>query len=68
VEPALVKYRAIKDQQLETTAVVAWEILRGPKLCGRVKEYDVALRFMVQLDIVPFTLTASRIAAEMKLD
>ncbi len=65
-EGAIGKYNAIKELQLETTAIVAWEILRGPKLCGRVKEYDVALRFLEQLAIVPFTLTASRIAAEIE--
>ena len=67
-EAAIGKYEAIKGLQLETTAVVAWEILRGPKLCGRVKEYDSALRFLEQLAIVPFTLTASRITAEIEQD
>jgi len=65
---ALEKYDSIKALWLMTTSVVAWEILRGPKLCGRAKEYDAALRFLEQLDILPFTLTAARIAAEIERD
>jgi len=65
---ALERYESIKALRLMTTAVVAWEILRGPKLCGRGKEYNTALRFLEQLDILPFTLTAARIAAEIEWD
>ena len=43
---AIEKYREIKAQKLETTSVVAWEILRGPKLYGRVKEYNAAIKFL----------------------
>lgn len=67
-EDAIAQYKAIEGQKLETTAIVAWEILRGPKLCGRVKEYNEAIRFLEPLDILPFTLTASRIASEIELD
>ena len=66
-EDALAKYTAIKDQKLETTAVVAWEILRGPKLCGRVREYNAAIRFLERLDTLPFTVRTSRRAAELEL-
>jgi len=43
---AIEKYREIKAHKLETTSVVAWEILRGPKLYGRVKEYNAAIKFL----------------------
>lgn len=65
---ALDKYREIKKQKLETTSVVAWEILRGPKLYGRVKEYNDAIKFLERLNILPFTLTSSKIASEIELD
>jgi len=65
---AIEKYRAIKAQKLETTSVVAWEILRGPKLYGRVKEYNDAIKFLERLNILPFTLTSSRIASEIELE
>ncbi|MGB2728248.1 MAG: type II toxin-antitoxin system VapC family toxin [Halobacteriota archaeon] len=65
---AIEKYRVIKKQKLETTSVVAWEILRGPKLYGRVKEYNEAIKFLERLNILPFTLTSSRIASEIELD
>lgn len=65
---AIEKYRVIKEQKLETTSVVAWEILRGPKLYGRVKEYNEAIKFLERLNILPFTLTSSRIASEIELD
>lgn len=67
-EDAIALYRAIKGQKLETTSVVAWEILRGPKLSGRVKEYNEVIRFLDRLDILPLTLTSSRIASEIELD
>lgn len=65
---AIEMYRVIKEQKLETTSVVAWEILRGPKLYGRVKEYNEAIKFLERLNILPFTLTSSRIASEIELD
>ncbi len=65
---AIEKYKVIKEQKLETTSVVAWEILRGPKLYGRVKEYNEAIKFLERLNILPFTLTSSRIASEIELD
>ena len=67
-EDAIEKYREIKKQKLETTSVVAWEILRGPKLYGRVKEYNDAIKFLERLNILPFTLTSSRIASEIELE
>jgi tRNA(fMet)-specific endonuclease VapC len=65
---AIEKYREIKAQKLETTSVVAWEILRGPKLYGRVKEYNAAIKFLERLNILPFTLTSARIASEIELE
>jgi len=67
-EDAIEKYREIKKQKLETSSVVAWEILRGPKLYGRVKEYNDAIKFLERLNILPFTLTSSRIASEIELE
>jgi len=67
-EGAIEKYREIKGRKLETTSVVAWEVLRGPKLTGRVKEYKEAVKLFERLNILPFTLTSSRIASEIELD
>ena len=67
-EDAIEKYREIKGRKLETTSVVAWEVLRGPKLTGRVKEYKEAVKLFERLNILPFTLTSSRIASEIELD
>jgi predicted nucleic acid-binding protein len=67
-EDAIEKYIAIKKQKLETSSVVAWEILRGPKLTGRVKEYKVAVKLFERLNILPFTLTSARIASEIELE
>ncbi len=67
-EDAIEKYREIKGRKLETTSVVAWEVLRGPKLSGRVKEYKEAVKLFERLNILPFTLTSSRIASEIELD
>ena len=67
-EDAIEKYREIKGRKLETTSVVAWEVLRGPKLTGRVKEYKEAVKLFERLNILPFTLASSRIASEIELD
>ena len=67
-EDAIEKYGAIKKQKLETPSVVAWEILRGPKLYGRAKEYNGAIKFLERLNILPFTLTSARIASEIELE
>jgi tRNA(fMet)-specific endonuclease VapC len=67
-EDAIEKYKEIKGRKLETTSVVAWEVLRGPKLTGRVKEYKEAVKLFERLNILPFTLTSSRIASEIELD
>jgi len=65
---AINKYEEIKGGKLETTSVVAWEVLRGPKLVGRVKEYEKAVRLLGRLKVVPFTLTSARIASEIERD
>ncbi len=45
---------------------MAWEILRGPRLVDRVKEYQIAVRLLDRLEILPFTLTSAKIAVEHK--
>ena len=67
-ELAINKYEEIKGRKLETTSIVAWEVLRGPKLVGRVKEYEKAVRLLSRLKVVPFTLTSARIASEIEQD
>jgi predicted nucleic acid-binding protein len=67
-EPAVEKYDEIRKFELVTTSIVAWEILRGPKLAGRVREYNEAVKLLERLRILPFTSASSRIAAEIETE
>ena len=67
-ESAINKYKEIKGEKLETTSIVAWEVLRGPKLVNRVKEYKEAVRLLNRLRVIPFTFTSARIASEIEQD
>ncbi len=67
-ESAIKKYEEIKGRRLETTSIVAWEVLRGPKLVGRAKEYEKAVRLLGRLRVIPFTLASARIASEIERD
>jgi len=67
-EQAVEKYKEMRKAELVTTSIVAWEILRGPKLAGRVKEYKDALKLLEGLTVLPFTLLSSIIAANIEFE
>jgi len=67
-EPAVNKYEEIKNEKLVTTSIVAWEILRGSKLVGKMKEYENAVRLLSRFRVVPFTITSAKIASEIEHD
>jgi predicted nucleic acid-binding protein len=47
---------------------VVCEILRGPKLAGRMKEYNDAVRLLERLTVLPFTTASARIATNIELE
>ena len=67
-DSALSKYKQIREYELLTTSIVAWEILRGPKLVKRVREYNDAVKLIEKLTVLPFTSASARIATEIELD
>jgi len=67
-EPAIEIYGRISKYNLLTTSIVAWEILRGPKLAGRVKEYNDAVRLLERLPVLPYTLASAKIAANIEFE
>jgi len=67
-EHSIQKYKEIREYPLLTTSIVAWEILRGPKIAGRVKEYSDAVRFLERLTVLPFTASSARIAANIEFE
>jgi predicted nucleic acid-binding protein len=67
-EPAIEKYRRISKYKLLTTSIVAWEILRGPKLAGRVEEYSDAVQLLERIPVLPYTLTSAKIAANIEFE
>lgn len=66
-ESAVNKYEEIRDE-LATTSVVAWEILRGPKLVNKKKEYYDALKLLERLKIYPMTLSSAKLATDIELE
>jgi len=47
---------------------VAWEILRGPKLAKRAKEYNDAVKLIERLTVLPFTSASARIAMDIEFE
>ncbi|MGQ9721084.1 MAG: type II toxin-antitoxin system VapC family toxin [Candidatus Jordarchaeum sp.] len=67
-DSSLQKYKQISKHALSTTSIVVWEILRGPKLAGRMKEYADATRLLEKLTVLPFTTASARIATNIELE
>lgn len=67
-DSSLQKYKQISKHALLTTSIVVWEILRGPKLAGRMKEYADATRLLERLTVLPFTTFSARIATNIELE
>jgi predicted nucleic acid-binding protein len=65
-DSAIGKYGQISKYELLTTSIVAWEILRGPKLAKRTKEYNDAVKLLERLTILPFTTVSARIATDIE--
>ncbi len=63
---AIETYRKIQDSKLFTTSISAWELIRGPKLAGKRKEFEIALEMLENIDILPFSFSSAKIAAEVE--
>ncbi len=59
-------YKKIRNAKLYTTSISAWEILRGPKLIGKDREYNIALNLLENLDVLPFTINSAKVSAEIE--
>ncbi|AAB89764.1 MULTISPECIES: type II toxin-antitoxin system VapC family toxin [Archaeoglobus] len=67
-DEALKFYAKIRDSKLYTTSISAWELLRGPKLIGKDKEFEVAVELLESLDVLPFSFNSAKIAVEIEKD
>jgi predicted nucleic acid-binding protein len=67
-DEALKFYAKIRDSKLYTTSISAWELLRGPKLIGKEKEFEVAVELLESLDVLPFSFNSAKIAVEIEKD
>lgn len=63
---AIEAYKKIRDSKFYTTSISAWELVRGPKLAGRKKELETALKMLENIDILPFSFKSAKIAAEVE--
>ncbi|WP_290595845.1 MULTISPECIES: type II toxin-antitoxin system VapC family toxin [unclassified Archaeoglobus] len=63
---AIETYKKIRDSKLFTTSISAWELIRGPKLVGRKKEFEDALEMLENIDILPFSFNSAKIAVEVE--
>lgn len=67
-DEALKFYAKIRDSKLYTTSISAWGLLRGPKLIGKEKEFEVAVELLESLDVLPFSFNSAKIAVEIEKD